>query len=53
VKYESARSTYTVTRADRTSLDSKALKSEKPEIFDAYVRTTTTYTLKAMANKEE
>jgi hypothetical protein len=52
VKYGSNRTTYTVTRADRSSTDARALKAEKPEIFDAYVRTTTTYTLKATENKE-
>lgn len=53
VKYGSARSTYTVTRADRLSIDTKALKAEQPGVYDAYVRTSTTYTLKATANKEE
>lgn len=53
VKYGSARSTYTVTRADRSSIDTKALKAEKPEIYNAYVRTTTTDTLKVTVNKEE
>ena len=53
VKYGSARTTYTVTRADRSSIDTKALKAEQPGIYDAYVRTTTTYTLRATANKEE
>ena len=51
VKYASSAQTYTVTRSNRTSLDAKALKVEQPEIFDAYVRTTTTETLKVTANK--
>ena len=52
VKYASQAQTYTVTRSSRTSLDAKALKAEQPKIFDAYVRTTTTDTLKISAVKE-
>ena len=52
VKYSSSVQTYTVTKSERASLDAKALKADKPDIFAAYVKTSTTYTLKASANKE-
>ena len=52
VKYSSASQTYTVTKSERATIDAKALKAEKPDIFAAYVKTSTSYTLKASAIKE-
>ena len=51
VKYGSDRATYTVTRSERSSIDTKALKADKPDIFEAYSRTSTSYTLKSALNK--
>lgn len=52
VKYSSDAQTYTVTRSERTTFDSKALKADKPDVFATYAKQSTTYTLKASANKE-
>lgn len=52
VKYRSQLQTYTVTKSERTTLDAKALKADKPDVFAAYAKKSTTYTLKASANKE-
>lgn len=52
VKYSSPAQTYTVTKSERVTLDTKALKADKPDVFAAYAKTSTTYTLKASANKE-
>lgn len=52
VKYSSSVQTYTVTKSERATIDTKALKADKPDIFAAYVKTSTSYTLKASANKE-
>lgn len=52
VKYGSSAWTYTVTKSERATIDTKALKAEKPEIFEAYVKTSASYALKVSANKE-
>ena len=52
VKYSSPSQTYTVTKSERASIDTKALKADKPDIFAQYVKTSTSYTLKSSANKE-
>jgi hypothetical protein len=52
VKFSSAAQIYTVTKSERATLDSKALKADKPEIYAEYVKTSTSYTLKASAIKE-
>lgn len=52
VKYGSSAWTYTVTKSERATIDSKALKADKPDIFAQYAKTSTSYTLKASANKE-
>ncbi len=52
VKYGSSAWTYTVTKSERATIDAKALKADKPDIFAAYVKKSTAYTLKASANKE-
>lgn len=52
VKYSSPAQTYTVTKSERVTIDSKALKADNPDVYAAYAKTSTTYTLKASANKE-
>lgn len=52
VKYSSPTQTYTVTKSERASIDTKALKADKPDVYAQYAKTSTTYTLKASANKE-
>lgn len=52
VKYSSPSQTYTVTKSERATIDAKALKADKPDIFAAYAKKSTSYTLKASANKE-
>jgi len=52
VKYTSTTQTYTVTKSERATVDTKALKAEKPDVYAAYTKKSTTYTLKANANKE-
>lgn len=52
VKYSSPSQTYTVTKSERATIDTKALKADKPDIFAAYAKKSTSYTLKASANKE-
>ena len=52
VKYSSASQTYTVTKSERATIDAKALKAEKPDIFAEYAKKSTSYTLKASAIKE-
>ena len=53
VKYNSPTQTYTVTRSERTSIDSKALAADEPEIYGRYVKTSTSYTLKASERKDD
>jgi hypothetical protein len=53
VKFSSATQTYTVTKSEKSTFDSKALKADKPEIYDKYVGASVTYTLKASANKNK
>lgn len=42
-----------LTRADRTSIDSKRLKAEQPQVFKDYTTTTTTDTLRVALKKED
>lgn len=53
VKFDSGANTYTVTKSERSSLDSKTLQKEKPDVYAAYVKTSTSYTLKASANEKD
>ena len=44
--------TWTLTKAERSSLDSTALKKELPDVFKKYTKVSSVYTLKTTENKE-
>lgn len=46
VEISSKKYTWTLAKSNRTSLDQKALKSELPDVFDKYKKTSEAYTLK-------
>lgn len=45
--------TWTLTKAERSSLDSTALKNELPDVFKKYTKVSSVYTLKTTEIKEE
>ena len=45
--------TWTLTKAERSSLDSTALKKELPDVFNKYTKVSSVYTLKTTEIKEE
>lgn len=52
VEIGTSKFTWTVTRSDRSSLDSTALKKELPDVFKKYTKVTPVYTLKTAVKEE-
>ena len=52
VEINTKKATWTLTKSERTSLDSKALKSELPDVFKKYSKVTEVYTLKTAELEE-
>ena len=53
VEIGTSKYTWTLTKSERNSLDSTALKNELPDVFKKYTKTTDVYTLKTVEVKAE
>lgn len=53
VEIGTSKYTWTLTKSERNSLDSTALKKELPDVFKKYTKTTDVYTLKTVEVKPE